>query len=114
MAAYLIVRVTIDDREAYHRYMQHTPRTINAYGGRMIARGGEVVTLEGPEEDRRIVIIEFPTLEAAQRFYASEDYQKVKALRDGAGEAQLVVVDGYPSETWEEAVAASDQFSLGA
>ncbi len=114
MPAYLIVRVTIDRPEAYQEYMRHTPRVINRHGGRMIVRGGEVETLEGPEEKHRIVIIEFPSKEAAQAFYHSEDYQKAKHIREGAGQGQFVIVDGYPQDTWQAAVAQSDALTFGA
>ena len=105
--AYLLVRVVISDREAYAEYMRHTPRIIAAHGGRMIVRGGDVTTLEGPKENHRLVIIEFPSIEAAQNFYQSEAYQKAKNLRQGAGDAQFVLVEGYAEETWQQAVAES-------
>lgn len=114
MSAFLVVRVSIDDVEAYRQYMAHTPRIINQYGGRMIVRGGAVETLEGPEETHRIVIIAFPSMAEARTFYSSPEYQKAKALRDGAGEGQFFVVDGYAEEAWLKAVAESDQLSFGA
>lgn len=116
MAAYLIVRVRVDDAQAYQEYMKHTPRIIHAHGGKMVVRGGAVETLEGTEETRRLVIIEFPSMEAAKGFYFSNDYQKAKAIREGGGEGQFVVVEGYPGEAWENAVAASVQcdFESGA
>ena len=78
----------------------------------MIVRGGATETLEGPEETRRIVIIEFPSMEQAKAFYTSSDYQKAKALRDGAGEGQFIVVDGYPESEWQSVVKESCQRSL--
>ena len=105
--AYLLVRVTIRDVAAYQEYLKHTPRIIDAHGGRMIVRGGEVDTLEGPEETQRHVIIEFPSSETARAFYESEDYASAKALREGAGEAQFVLLEGYAPESWEDAVQAS-------
>ena len=107
MAAYLIAHVDIRDRDAYREYMRHSPRVIQKFGGRFIARGGETVTLEGPEETLRIVLIEFPSMDQAKAFYDSAEYAEIKRLRDGAGEAKFVVVDGYPIEQWEEVARES-------
>ncbi len=111
MAAYLIAHVDIRDWEAYREYMRHTPRVIHRFGGRFIARGGETVTLEGPEETLRIVVIEFPSMNEARAFYDSAEYAETKRLREGAGEARFVVVDGYPIEQWEASVRESSELA---
>ena len=85
MAAYVIVRVEVSDMEQYKKYIAMTPATIAKYGGRFIARGGETVSLEGPEDKRRIVILEFPTLKRAEEWYHSDDYQAAKKESAGGG-----------------------------
>ncbi len=112
MSAYVIGRVDIRDPEAYGAYMRHTPRVLNRFGGRFIVRGGEAETLEGPEESRRLVVIEFPSLDHAKRFYGSEAYQKAKKLREGGGDAHFVLINGYPSEEWNRVLAESETLSL--
>jgi uncharacterized protein (DUF1330 family) len=67
---------------------------VKKFEGKYIARAGEIVTLEGPEEKRRIVLIEFPTLEQAKEFFNSSEYQEVKKLRKDASIAEIIVVDG--------------------
>ena len=62
MPAYLILRGSVHDPEAYKEYTRRTPEIVARFGGRFIARGGKTVTLEGPQETRRIVLIEFPSL----------------------------------------------------
>ena len=94
MPAYLIGRVQITDWPRYSEYMNATPDIIAQFGGRFIARGGQCVTLEGPEETGRVVIIEFPTLAAAEGFYHSEEYRRAKALREGAATAQFLAIEG--------------------
>ncbi len=94
MPAYVIVRVEVTDPEAYKTYTAQTPDAIAAAGGRFIVRGGPVQTLEGPEENRRIVVIEFPSLEAAHAFYESPDYGPVMALRHAAANSEMILVDG--------------------
>lgn len=94
MTAYLLARVEITDYDRYKAYMKETPGVIEKFGGRFIIRGGEVVTLEGAEETRRLVLIEFPSLEKAQEFYYSEEYQAAKRLRTGAATGQFLAIAG--------------------
>jgi uncharacterized protein (DUF1330 family) len=56
--------------------------------------GGKTITLEGPEETRRVVVLEFPSLEKAEAFFRSDGYQAAKKLREGAAEGSFIVVDG--------------------
>ncbi len=94
MAAYMIARVKVTDPTRYRKYVESTPPTIAKFGGRIIVRGGQTVTLEGSEETRRVVILEFPSLEQAQAWYASDDYQTVRELRVGAAEGDFLAVEG--------------------
>lgn len=96
MPAYVIVLVEVTDPEKYRQYTQATPSVIAQFGGKFIVRGGKTVTLEGPEEKRRVVVIEFPSFEAAQAFYLSEEYQWAKKLREGAAVGTFIVADGCP------------------
>ncbi len=61
MAAYIVARVDVRDWDAYREYMRDTPRVIQKFGGRFITRGGEMLTLEGPQETLRLVLMEFPS-----------------------------------------------------
>jgi len=99
MAAYMIARVNVTDWDKYNEYIKVTPGIIAKFGGRFIARGGETVTLEGPEEKWRMVVVEFPDLEKAKEFYYSPEYTDAKKIREGAALAQFVAIDGldYPN-----------------
>ncbi len=112
MSAYIVVRVDIHDPEAYREYMRHTPRVVNRFGGRFIARGGETETLEGEEETLRLVVIEFPSMDAAREFYYSDEYKDTKRFREGGGSAQFVAVDGYAIEEWNQAVEESEALEV--
>ena len=94
MAAYMIVRVSVTDWDKYNQYMKVTPGIIAKHGGKFIVRGGQTVTLEGPPEKWRIVVVEFPDLEKAKEFYHSQDYADAKKIREGAALAQFVAVEG--------------------
>lgn len=94
MSAYIIVRIKASDPEQLKDYQLAAPPVIEKFGGKYIARGGTVVSLEGPAELRRIVIIEFPDLAAAEAFYNSHEYEEVRKLREGVAEAEFIAVDG--------------------
>lgn len=92
---YMIARVRIDDAEQYRKYMAVSPDAIAAFGGKFIVRGGRSETVEGEAETWRIVVAEFPSYEAAHEFYHSDIYREARKLREGAGEAQFVLVEGW-------------------
>jgi uncharacterized protein (DUF1330 family) len=94
MAAYCIVRVDVTDPDKYEDYKKLTPAAIAAFGGKFIVRGGEAATFEGPEEKRRIVLVEFPDVEQARACFESPQYAEAKAAREGAAEMEMIVVDG--------------------
>jgi uncharacterized protein (DUF1330 family) len=92
--AYIIVETDIHDPEQYEQYKQAAPGAVAAGGGRFIVRGGELAVLEGDWQPKRLVLLEFPDLEAAKRFYDSSEYQDAKRLREGAAHLNMVAVTG--------------------
>ena len=95
MAAYLIAFIDVQDPEKYAKYTAQTPGVIAKFGGRFIVRNGDKTTPEGPEETRRMVVLEFDSLDAAHIFYYSDEYQEVLKLRQAASEGQVIIVDGF-------------------
>jgi uncharacterized protein (DUF1330 family) len=94
MPAFFVGKIKVTDPARYAEYIKATPPVIAKFGGRFIARGGQAITLEGAEVTERVVIIEFPSVAAALEFYRSPEYARAKTLREGAAEAQFVVVEG--------------------
>lgn len=94
MPAYLIVRAKVTNMAQYQKYMKLTPAILEKYGGRFIVRGGEKITLEGPEVTERMVMIKFDSVDAARRMYHSDEYQAAIKVRQGAAEASFVVMEG--------------------
>ena len=94
MPAYLIARVNVMDPEKYKNYTALSPAAIAAFGGKFLARGGEVDTLEGDKETNRMVIVEFESMDIARQFYHSELYSAARREREGAAEGQFIIVEG--------------------
>lgn len=94
MPAYVLADVTVTDLPAMEEYRKQVPATLAKYGGRFLVRGGAHQTVEGDWKPTRLVVIEFPSLADAQRWYDSEEYRALKALRMRAGRTSVVIVDG--------------------
>jgi len=95
MPAYWVARSKINDPVEYKRYTDLVPGIIAQYGGKVLARGGRFQILEGPEKFARFVVIEFPTLEQAVACHDGPEYTAAAAFRrSGAGEVELVIVEG--------------------
>ena len=92
--AYVIVEVDVRDAEQYARYRAAVPTSLDAHGGRFLARGGETASLEGDWQPKRIVVIQFGDLEAAKRWYDSPEYREARAIREGAATMRMIAVEG--------------------
>ena len=95
MPAYIIVEVDVHNAEEYEEYKELTPPSLQPFNGKFIVRGGPTETLEGDWQPKRIVVLEFPTKEAAKGWWASEEYAPAKALRQRTATTKMILVDGY-------------------
>jgi uncharacterized protein (DUF1330 family) len=72
-----------------------SPAVIAQYGGRYAVRGGTMERLENADGFSRMVVLEFPSLDAARAFYHSPEYAPLLKLRIETTESQVVLVDGF-------------------
>jgi uncharacterized protein (DUF1330 family) len=94
MPAYVVSRLSIRDRVAMGRYIAEAPATVHAYEGKYLVRGSDVQALEGTWDDERIVIVEFPSVEAALAWYQSDVYRPLREIRQRAADAVILLVAG--------------------
>ena len=94
MAAYLIADIEVTDAAAFERYRTGVPAVIEHFGGRYVVRGGATQNLEGDWQPRRMVILEFPTMEKLKAFYDSDDYAELLAARLAATDSRTLLVEG--------------------
>lgn len=94
MSAYVVVTIEVNDPERYERYKKDAPQSIEKYGGRYLVRGGALETLEGTWSPRRLVILEFPTLQRAKAWLNSSEYSEARALRHACAKTEMIVVEG--------------------
>lgn len=94
MIAYIVATVSINDPETYKKYTARTPALVAKHGGKFIARGGDVDTLEGEVFNDRMVIIEFPSKQALQNWYNDPEYQEALLIRQSASLGRVLAVEG--------------------
>jgi uncharacterized protein (DUF1330 family) len=94
MATYVVGDIQITDPAAFQMHVPRALATIARFGGRVIAGGGKVDLLEGGPMPERIFIIEFPTADAARRWYSSDEYQAALKVRQSAAHGRVFLIEG--------------------
>ena len=94
MSAYVVVEIEVLDEEKYEPYKHLAAPLVAKYGGRYLVRGGASETLEGEWQPKRLVILEFPSVERAKEWWGAPEYEGPKALRQAATRTQMVLVEG--------------------
>jgi uncharacterized protein (DUF1330 family) len=79
--SYFFGEFEIIDLAAYEVYRTTVPNIISAHGGRILVRGGDPEPFDGAMPQRRFVVVEFDSPEAARRFYYSDAYYAVLPSR---------------------------------
>lgn len=92
--AFVAVEISIHDPATYERYKKMAPASIAKYGGKYLVRGGTTEALEGAWNPERFVILEFPTADAARKWYNSPEYTEARAIRQQCAKARMLLVDG--------------------
>ena len=90
---YVIAHATVTDPEKWGQYVAKSKIVLDKFGGVPIVRGGKCEIMEGHGVARNVVL-EFPSYEAALGYAKSPEYAAAKALRQGAGSIDIVVVEG--------------------
>ena len=94
MPGYVVAEVEVTDPAAYEEYRKLVPATVQKYGGRFLTRGGKTETKEGGWAPARFVILEFPSLEQARKWYESPEYAPALAIRKRASKSKLILAEG--------------------
>ncbi|MGI9262026.1 MAG: DUF1330 domain-containing protein [Woeseiaceae bacterium] len=93
MGALMIIQADITDPQQFMEYAKRAPALIEKFGGRYRCMRGEVEQLEGKADNRKIVVSEWPSMEAAQSFWNSDEYAELKQVREGAAEIDVNLVE---------------------
>ena len=96
MTAYVVADITVTNPDGYAAYRPLAGASIAQHGGKFIARGGAVESLDGDWKPQRVVIIEFPSMAAARAWYASPEYQAALKLRLANSTGRTILTEGAP------------------
>jgi uncharacterized protein (DUF1330 family) len=94
MAGYIIVEIDVTDPAVYEEYRKQAGATVLSHGGKYIIRGGAAETLEGDWQAKRIVVLEFPSVEQARAWWSCEEYREPKKLRQKSAITNMILVEG--------------------
>jgi uncharacterized protein (DUF1330 family) len=95
VTAYVISEVEVLDETRFERYRTLARSSIEQHGGRYLVRGQTPEAAEGEwSPQRRLVVIEFDTMDALRQWYSSPSYAEALAHRDRALRRRLLFVDG--------------------
>jgi len=94
MPAYLISVIDIHDPAGYEEYRKLVAPALTQYGGKFLVRGGQIHPLEGAWVPKRVVVVEFDTVEQAKAFDAAPEYAQAKAIRHRTSTSSVIVVEG--------------------
>ena len=96
MTAYLIVDTKINDKEAYEEYKIRAKPIVESFGGKYLVRGGYTTVSENELwTPTRLVVVRFPSREAAENFLSCDEYAPVKAIRHNHAQSTMTIVDGF-------------------
>ena len=93
-SAYIIASVRVTDAVQYEDYKKFSSLAMQAHGAEVCVRGGAVEVLEGDWQPERLVVLKFPSMEAAKAFNDSVEYAAARASRQGAAVMRMIVVAG--------------------
>ena len=94
MTAYVIAEIEVTDQGIYDDYRKQVLATIEKYGGRFLVRGGKTEALEGGWAPKRLIVLEFASMEQATKWYRSPEYAPLIKLRQRGSRGKLVAVEG--------------------
>jgi uncharacterized protein (DUF1330 family) len=93
MAAYIIAELVVTNAEGYEGYRTQVGATIDQYGGTYVVRGGAIEAIEG-DAPGRMVVLQFADVDAAKRWYNSQEYQAIVGQRQANSTGRLTLVEG--------------------
>ncbi len=94
MTAYVVVDIIVTDPVLYEEVKRRTPPVVAQYGGRYLARGGQTEVLHGDWQPRRLVLLQFESLENARQWESSPEYTAIKSLRERCARVNMVLLPG--------------------
>jgi uncharacterized protein (DUF1330 family) len=94
MAAYVIVEIEIVDPVGYEEYKKQAAATVLKHGGKYIVRGGAMEVLEGDWKPKRLVVLQFESMQRAKEWLHCEEYREPRKMRRRTAKTNMILVEG--------------------
>ncbi len=94
MPAYVILDIEVIDPAGYEEYKKQGAKTLFAYGGKPLVRGGSIETVEGNWQPKRLVVIEFADMVKLKQWWDSPEYSQAKELRHRSAKTNVIFLEG--------------------
>jgi uncharacterized protein (DUF1330 family) len=94
MSAYVIVEIEVQDSVGYEEYKKLAGATVDAHGGKYIVRGGKTEVLEGDWQPKRIVVLEFESMDRAKEWLNCEEYREPRKMRHRTAKTNMILLEG--------------------
>lgn len=95
MKYYAVAEIDITDPTWIESYVAEVTKLVEQAGGRYLARTSQIEKLEGARPAPQVVlVVEWPSREAAVAFYESEAYRPHRERRLAGARNELVLVAG--------------------
>ncbi|MEY2487901.1 MAG: hypothetical protein QOH39_3549 [Verrucomicrobiota bacterium] len=99
MPAYIIVEIEVTDPVGYEEYKKQASAAVHSHGGKYIVRGGKTEVLEGEWQPKRIVILQFDSMERAREWLHCEEYREPRKLRHKTAKTNMILLEGFDDST---------------
>jgi uncharacterized protein (DUF1330 family) len=93
---YSVAEIDIPDQAAYSTYLPKAQAAIKAAGGKLLAAGGKITTVEGEPPKSRVVIQQWDSLEKFQAYRNSAAFKELVPIREKVAKFRTFVVEGVP------------------
>jgi uncharacterized protein (DUF1330 family) len=94
MAAFVVIEIEVTDPALYEEYKKLATPAIEKYGGRYLVRGGRSEALEGGWSPKRLVILQFDSVQRAKEWWSSAGYSRAREIRNRAAKSKAVLAEG--------------------
>ena len=94
MSAYVVVEIEILDPVGYEEYKKQAAATVHQYGGKYVVRGGKAEVLEGDWDPKRIVVLQFESMDRPKEWLNCEEYREPRKMRHRTAKTNMILVEG--------------------
>lgn len=96
MSCYFLVDTFIDKekgRGMYDEYIRKVKPIVESFGGEYLIRTEKICSLHPKRNPQRVILIRFPSREALDNCFESEEYRKVMQYRVNSVDARGIIVE---------------------